>query len=103
MIANFIKFDLEQMLPNLQLMRVDKSTMANTIEARVPYLDKELIEFSRKLPLTKEYQNNQGKEFVIRFIYILESNGFTFCQNLSSSNLALPMIAASSFSSEMHI
>ncbi|MDP2874000.1 MAG: asparagine synthase (glutamine-hydrolyzing) [bacterium] len=37
-------------LPNHLLMKVDKGSMARSIEARVPYLDHELVEFVYSLP-----------------------------------------------------
>ena len=37
-------------LPELLLMRVDKITMACSLEARVPFLDHELVEFSMDIP-----------------------------------------------------
>lgn len=37
-------------LPDLFLEKVDKSTMANSIEVRVPFLDNELVEFAFSLP-----------------------------------------------------
>lgn len=45
-------------LPEHLLMRVDKMTMAHSIEARVPFLDHEVVEFARKLP--NEYKLDQG-------------------------------------------
>ena len=42
-------FELTKQLPNSYLTKVDRSTMANSIEARVPYLDNDLIEFCLKL------------------------------------------------------
>lgn len=38
--------ELRHRLPELLLMRVDKMTMATSVEARVPYLDKELVRFA---------------------------------------------------------
>ena len=38
--------ELKLRLPELLLMRVDKITMANSVEARVPFLDHELIEYA---------------------------------------------------------
>ena len=46
----FLIFELEKELDGLQLMRVDKMTMANSIEARVPFLDYRLVEFSTAIP-----------------------------------------------------
>ena len=37
-------------LPELLLMRVDKITMAQSLEARVPFLDHELVEFTMDIP-----------------------------------------------------
>ena len=45
-------------LPEHLLMRVDKMTMAHSIEARVPFLDHEVVEFSDRLPASYE---NCGK------------------------------------------
>ena len=38
-----MKFDLDLYLPDSLLSFLDQVTMANTIEGRVPYLDKELV------------------------------------------------------------
>ena len=37
-------------LPELLLMRVDKITMGTSVEARVPFLDHELVSFTRDIP-----------------------------------------------------
>ena len=42
--------ELKQRLSELLLMRVDKMTMATSVEARVPFLDHELVEFAMALP-----------------------------------------------------
>ena len=41
--------ELKQRLAELLLMRVDKMTMATSVEARVPFLDHELVEFALAL------------------------------------------------------
>lgn len=43
-------FEFQLRLPELLLMRVDKITMSNSQEARVPYLDHRLVEFSMDIP-----------------------------------------------------
>lgn len=48
------RFDLLHELPSHFLMKVDHGTMANSIEARVPYLDTDLVEFAYSLP--REYK-----------------------------------------------
>ncbi|HET6512595.1 MAG TPA: asparagine synthase (glutamine-hydrolyzing) [Candidatus Kapabacteria bacterium] len=42
--------ELKQRLPELLLMRVDKVSMATSIEARVPFLDHRIVEFAFRLP-----------------------------------------------------
>jgi asparagine synthase (glutamine-hydrolysing) len=42
--------EFKQRLPELLLMRVDKVSMATSIEARVPFLDHRLVEFAFRLP-----------------------------------------------------
>ena len=45
-----IYLELKNRLAELLLMRVDKITMASSIEARVPFLDHRLVEFSMHVP-----------------------------------------------------
>ncbi|HET9474414.1 MAG TPA: asparagine synthase (glutamine-hydrolyzing) [Steroidobacteraceae bacterium] len=48
-------------LPELLLMRVDKIGMSTTIEARVPFLDHELVEFSMDIPQRFKVRNGEPK------------------------------------------
>jgi len=48
-------------LPELLLMRVDKITMTNSLEARVPFLDHNLVEFSMDIPQHWKVKNNEPK------------------------------------------
>jgi asparagine synthase (glutamine-hydrolysing) len=52
--------DLNLRLPELLLMRVDKMTMANALEARVPFLDHKFVEHAYKLSYKLKY-NKVGK------------------------------------------
>lgn len=45
-----VYWELKNRLAELLLMRVDKVTMATSIEARVPFLDHKLVEFSMNIP-----------------------------------------------------
>lgn len=45
-----IYWELKNRLAELLLMRVDKITMATSIEARVPFLDHKLVEFTMNIP-----------------------------------------------------
>ncbi|MDW7972578.1 MAG: asparagine synthase (glutamine-hydrolyzing) [Thermodesulfovibrio sp.] len=53
--------DLKIRLPELLLMRVDKMTMAASVEARVPFLDHKFIEYSMSIPSYLKYKSNQTK------------------------------------------
>jgi len=45
-----IYIDMRFTMPESILMKVDKMSMANSLEIRVPFLDHELIEFSARIP-----------------------------------------------------
>ena len=53
--------ELKNRLAELLLMRVDKMTMANSVEARVPFLDQDLVEFALALPAKMKVRNGEGK------------------------------------------
>ena len=48
-------------LPELLLMRVDKITMSESLEARVPFLDHELVEFTMDIPEAWKTRNREPK------------------------------------------
>jgi asparagine synthase (glutamine-hydrolysing) len=48
-------------LPELLLMRVDKITMSTSLEARVPYLDRDLVEFTMDIPEGWKTKNGESK------------------------------------------
>ena len=48
-------------MPELLLMRIDKMTMASSVEARAPYLDPQLVEFAARVPLPLHWANGDGK------------------------------------------
>lgn len=53
-------------MPELLLMRVDKMTMASSVEARAPFLDPQLVEFAARLPLSAHWTDNGGKRILKR-------------------------------------
>ena len=55
----YMEFKLR--LPEHLLMRVDKMTMAHSIEARVPFLDHDVVDFARRLPASLKLKNGVGK------------------------------------------
>lgn len=54
--------DMHFWLPQDILLKADKMTMANSIELRVPFLDKEVWEVARKIPTKYLIRNKKTKE-----------------------------------------
>ena len=58
--------ELKLRLPELLLMRVDKITMATSVEARVPFLDHHLVEYALGLPRELKVEGRSGKHILKR-------------------------------------
>jgi asparagine synthase (glutamine-hydrolysing) len=50
-VNKMVAFDMKVWMCDRLLMKVDKMTMASSIEARAPFLDQKLIEFSNRMPM----------------------------------------------------
>ena len=48
-------------LPNSILVKIDRASMASSLETRVPFLDHELIEYAWKIPHKFKLRNGEGK------------------------------------------
>lgn len=57
--------EMKLRLPEHLLMRVDKLTMAHSIEARAPFLDTDIIDFVARLPLEYKLKDGVGK-FILK-------------------------------------
>jgi len=64
--ARMTYLELKLRLPELLLMRVDKITMATSVEARVPFLDHHLIEYAMGLPRSLKVRGTTGKHILKR-------------------------------------
>lgn len=53
--------DIKSWLPDYLLLRGDKLTMANSLEARVPLLDHKLVEFAAQLPVNLKLRRGTRK------------------------------------------
>jgi len=53
--------ELRSTLPDELLMYADKLSMAHSLEVRVPYLDKEIVEYVQRLPANLKVRNGSGK------------------------------------------
>src|SRR3984885_7503237 len=60
-LGGFQFLELRSTLPDELLMYADKLSMAHSLEVRVPFLDKEIVEFSERLPSNLKVRNGSGK------------------------------------------
>lgn len=54
--------ELQLRLPELLLMRADKMSMANSVEIRVPFLDRDLMDFAMRVPDSYKLRSGVSKE-----------------------------------------
>jgi len=60
-LTRMIHSEFRLRLPELLLMRVDKVSMSVSLEARVPFLDRELVDFSFDIPEYWKTRNGEAK------------------------------------------
>ena len=59
-----MRFDMETYLPEDVLTKVDRMSMAHSIESRVPLLDNEVIAFASGLPAALKIKNGRRKHIL---------------------------------------
>lgn len=55
------EYEFALRLPELLLMRIDRFSMAHGVEARVPFLDPELVRYVYRLPIPYKLSNGESK------------------------------------------
>ncbi|MBL0191341.1 MAG: asparagine synthase (glutamine-hydrolyzing) [Saprospiraceae bacterium] len=65
-VQRLLWIDTRIILPDQFLEKVDKSTMANGVEVRVPFLDNELVSFALSLPSEMKVKNGRKKYILKR-------------------------------------
>ena len=62
--SQMMRFDAETYLPEDVLTKVDRMSMAHSIESRVPLLDNEVIAFASRLPAALKIKNGRRKHIL---------------------------------------
>jgi asparagine synthase (glutamine-hydrolysing) len=60
-LGGFQFLELRSTLPDELLMMTDKLSMAHSLEVRVPYLDKDIVEYTERLPARFKVRNGRQK------------------------------------------
>jgi asparagine synthase (glutamine-hydrolysing) len=58
--------EFQQRLPQMLLMRVDKVSMATSIEARVPFLDHRIVEYAFRMPMKIKLGPNLEPKYILK-------------------------------------
>lgn len=64
-LSRMLYVDTRFYLPNDMLVKVDRMTMANALEARVPFLDHEFVEFAATIPSSIKFKR-RSKKYILK-------------------------------------
>ena len=68
LLLRLMRVDQKTYLPDAMLTKVDRASMANSLEVRVPLIDHRVIEFTAGLPEHYKYRNGNGKYLLKRLL-----------------------------------
>ena len=60
------EFDFQNYLPNDILFKLDICSMRNSLETRAPFLDKEILEFVKKVPNNLKIDQKDNQKILIK-------------------------------------
>jgi asparagine synthase (glutamine-hydrolysing) len=67
-VEQFMAYDLAMALPGDMLVKVDRASMAHSLEARVPFLDHDFVELALQVPLSLKTDGRMGKLILRRML-----------------------------------
>jgi len=68
LLSRLMRVDQKTYLPDAMLTKVDRSSMAASLEVRVPLLDHRVVEYTTRLPDSLKYRNGEGKYILRRLL-----------------------------------
>jgi len=67
-LSRLMRVDQKTYLPDAMLTKVDRASMAVSLEVRVPLLDHRVVEFTSKIPDSLKYRGGKGKYLLRRLL-----------------------------------
>lgn len=84
-LAKILYTDMKTYLPGGILVKVDRMSMANSLEVRAPLLDKEVVEFSATVPSSMKFKNGEKKHILKEAFKPILPNGILYRKKMGFS------------------